>query len=180
VLRAGYVGGIYPSKGVHVLVQAFAELEEEPVELHVHGHLDWFPEYVGALRRAAGESRVCFHGPFEPARLEEILSGLDLLVVPSVWYENMPITIHEAYRHGIPVIASDFGGMAEAVEHGRTGLTFPRGDARALAGAIRSLARDPGLYDRLARARPRVPTLTEVVDRLEALYRSDDAQRGAR
>jgi glycosyltransferase involved in cell wall biosynthesis len=113
---------------------------------------------------------VQFHGPFEPSQVDAVLSGLDLLVVPSVWYENMPITIHEAHRHGIPVVVTSLGGMAEAVEHGVDGLTFPRGDARALAQSLRSLALDAALYDRLARNRPHVATLEEVVDRLEELY----------
>ena len=126
--------------------------------------------YVADLRSAAEGSRIFFHGPFEPAGVDGILYGLDLLVLPSVWYENMPITIHEAHRHGIPVIATDLGGMAEAIEHGKTGLLFPRGDDRALAATIQRLLFEPGLYDRLARGRPRVPTLEEVVDRLEALY----------
>ncbi len=169
-LRVGYVGGIYFSKGVHVLVRAFALLRRDPVELHVHGHLDWFPDYASRLRDEADGSPVIFHGPFDPHRIDAILSGLDLLVLPSVWYENMPITIHEAHRHGIPVVATDLGGMAEAVRDGVTGLLFPRGDERALAQAIRSLARDAALYDRLAGQRPRVPTLEEVVDRLEGLY----------
>lgn len=173
-LRVGYVGGIYFSKGVHVLVRAFAHLRGEPAELAVHGHLDWFPDYVAELRRAAEGSAVRFHGPFEPARVDEVLRGLDLLVVPSVWYENMPITIHEAHRHGIPVVATALGGMAEAVEDGVTGLTFPRGDERALAAAIRVLARDAELYDRLARNRPRVLTVEEVVDRLELLYTASE------
>jgi glycosyltransferase involved in cell wall biosynthesis len=169
-LRVGYLGGIYSSKGVHVLVRAFRHLRGEPVELHVHGHLDWFRDYVAGLRREAEGSPVHFHGPFDPREVDRVLSGLDLLVLPSVWYENMPITIHEAYRHGIPVVVTNLGGMAEAVEHGVTGLTFPRGDERALALAVRTLARDAELYDRLARNRPRVPTLGEVVDRLEELY----------
>ncbi len=169
-LRAGYVGGIYPSKGVHVLIRAFRHLRCDPVELHVHGHLDWFPEYVADLRLAAEGSPVRFHGPFDPGRVDQVLSGLDCLVLPSVWYENMPITIHEAHRHGIPVVVTDLGGMAEAVEHGVTGLVFPRGDEQALAGALRTLARDAALYERLARNRPRVPNLEEVVDRLEDLY----------
>lgn len=169
-LRVGYLGGIYFSKGVHVLVAAFQHLRGEPLELAIHGHLDWFPDYVAELRRAAQGSAVRFHGPFEPGSVDAVLSGLDLLVLPSVWYENMPITIHEAHRHGIPVVVTALGGMAEAVEHGTTGLTFPRGDERALASALRSLARDAALYDRLAQARPRVATLEEVVDRLERLY----------
>jgi glycosyltransferase involved in cell wall biosynthesis len=169
-LRVGYVGGIYFSKGVHVLVEAFARLGDAAVELEIHGHLDWFPDYVGGLRRAAAGARVSFAGPFEPARIDEVLAGLDLLVVPSVWYENMPITIHEAHRHGLPVVVTALGGMAEAVEHGVTGLTFPRGDSVALAKAIRLLAHDAALYDRLAANRPRVPTLEEIVDRLELVY----------
>ncbi|HEX6882122.1 MAG TPA: glycosyltransferase family 4 protein [Planctomycetota bacterium] len=169
-LRVGYVGGIYFSKGVHVLVEAFRQLTGEAVELELHGHLDWFPEYVAGLRRAAAGARVRFAGPFEPSRIDEVLGRLDLLVVPSVWYENMPITIHEAHRHGLPVVVTALGGMAEAVEHGVTGLTFPRGDPVALAEAIRRLARDAALYDRLAASRPRVPTLEEIVERLERVY----------
>src|SRR5262249_42018856 len=103
-LRARYVGGIYPSKGVHVLVRALRELAGEPLELSVHGHLDWFPDYAAGLRAEAADLAVTFHGPFEPARVDEVLSRLDLLVVPSIWYENMPITIHEAHRHGMPVV----------------------------------------------------------------------------
>ncbi len=169
-LRVGYAGGIYFSKGVHVLVRAFRHLRCDPVELAVHGHLDWFPDYAAELRREAEGSPIRFHGPFDPGAVDAVFAQLDLLVVPSVWYENMPITIHEAYRHGIPVVATDLGGMAEAVEHDVTGLTFPRGDERALAQRIRALARDAQLYDRLARNRPRVPALEEVVDRLEVLY----------
>jgi glycosyltransferase involved in cell wall biosynthesis len=169
-LRVGYVGGIYFSKGVHVLVRAFAQLRGEPLELSVHGHLDWFPDYVAGLRREAEGLPIRFAGPFDPGTVDAVLSGLDVLVLPSVWYENMPITIHEAYRHGLPVVATALGGMLEAVEDGVTGLTFPRGDERALALALRALARDAALYDRLAGRRPRVPTLEEVVDRLERLY----------
>jgi len=170
-LRVGYVGGIYFSKGLHVLVEAMASLDDVPVELAVHGHLDWFPDYVASLERAAAGRPVRFHGPFDPGELDRVLATIDVLVVPSVWYENMPITIQEGYRNGIPVVAAGLGGMAEAVVDGAGGLTFPRGDARALAGTLRRLATEPGLYDRIAAARPAVPSLGEVVDVLEGCYR---------
>jgi glycosyltransferase involved in cell wall biosynthesis len=170
-LRVGYVGGIYPSKGVHVLVQAFGHLADAPAELHVHGHLDWFPGYVAELRAAADGHSVHLHGPFDPDHLDRVLAGLDALVVPSIWFENMPITIQEAFRTGLPVVATDLGGMREAVRHDVDGLLFPRGDAEALAAALRRLATDAPLYDRLAAGRPAVPTLSEIVDRLERTYR---------
>jgi len=171
-LAVGYVGGIYPSKGVHVLVEAFARLPEgTAAELHLHGVLEWFPEYVAELRAQAGDRPVRFHGRFDPADVDAVLGTLDVLVVPSVWYENMPITIQEAYRNGIPVIATDLGGMAEAVEDGAGGLLFPRGDAAALAERIARLAADRELLWRLARGTPDPPGLEAVTDELEALYR---------
>ena len=171
-LRVGYVGGIYPAKGLHVLVHAFEHLPRGSCELDVHGHLDWFPEYAAELQRAARGYPIRFHGPFEPAAIDRVLAGLDVLVVPSIWYENMPITIQEAYRNGLPVVATDLGGMREAVRHEESGLTFPRGDERALAAALERLASESGLYDRLAAGRPGVPGLEEVVDRLEEMYRA--------
>jgi len=169
--RVGYVGGIYPPKGVHVLVRAFQHLADVHAELHVFGHLDWFPDYVEKLERDAGEGPIFFHGHFEPTEIDEVLGDLDCLVVPSVWYENMPITVHEAYRNGLPVIATDLGGMRECVQDGVSGLLFTRGDEEALARAIRRLVSEPGLYARLSHGRLVVPTLGQVVDRLEELYR---------
>jgi glycosyltransferase involved in cell wall biosynthesis len=57
--------------------------------------------------------------------------------------------IREALQHGVPVVASDLGGMAEMVEHETSGLLFPPGDARALQRALRRLIDEPGLLDRL-------------------------------
>ena len=94
-----------------------------------------------------------------------------MLVVPSVWYENMPLTIWEAFRNGVPVVTSDFGGMAEAVRDGQSGLLFPRGDARALAAGLGRLAADRTLLARLARGRPDVPDMGPIVDRLLEVYR---------
>jgi len=170
--RVGYVGGVYPSKGVHVLVKAFQKLRDEFCELHVFGHLDWFPDYVNELEDMADGSAVHFHGHFEPTEIDEILGEVDCLVLPSIWYENMPITVHEAYRNGLPVIATDLGGMRECVQHEVSGLLFPRGDDEALAGAIRRLASEEGLYARLSHGRPEVPTLGQIVDRLEQLYQA--------
>jgi len=169
-LRVGFVGGVYRSKGVHVLVDAFSQLVGTPAELSIHGALDWFPDYVDELRESAKGSQVSFPGRFEPAQLDEILSGLDLLVVPSIWYENMPITLQEAFRNSIPVVASNLGGMSEAVEHEVSGLLVEPGDSSALASAIRRLADDRELLHRLARGTPEPPSLEQIASELESVY----------
>jgi glycosyltransferase involved in cell wall biosynthesis len=168
-LRVGYVGGLYPSKGVHVLVEALAELHPTRIELSIHGVLEWFPEYVGRLRTRAGPN-VRFAGRFDPLDIDRVFEPLDVLVVPSLWYENMPLTIHEAWRHSIPVIASDLGGMREALADGG-GLLVPPGDAHALAQVLSGLAADRERLHELAGSHPVVPELGEIADRVERIYR---------
>jgi glycosyltransferase involved in cell wall biosynthesis len=169
-LRVCYIGGIYPSKGVHVLVGAFRHVDPALAELSVHGILEWFPGYVEELRAQADGRPVRFRGSYDPGDVDTVLAEADVVCVPSIWVENQPITIQEAYRNGLPVVATDLGGMAEAVEHGRSGLVFPRGDERALAAALTSLAEDRGLLARLAAGRPRVPTVPEIADGVLELY----------
>jgi glycosyltransferase involved in cell wall biosynthesis len=71
------------------------------------------------------------------------MRGVDAVVVPSIWWENSPVVIQEAFRNRRPVICSDIGGMAEKVRDGIDGLHFPVGDALALARLIERLAADP-------------------------------------
>lgn len=173
-LRVGYVGGIYPSKGVHVLIDAFAHLASEApgVELVVHGHMDWFPDYTAGLKALAKDAaNVEFAGPFPSGDAARILAGFDVLVVPSIWYENRPITISEAFLAAVVPVVTDLGGMSESVRDGVDGLVFPRGDALALAAAIKRLAAEPGLYDKLSSGRPKLPDIPEIVDTLLGFYR---------
>jgi glycosyltransferase involved in cell wall biosynthesis len=78
------------------------------------------------------------------------IPALDALVVPSVWYENSPIVIHEAFQAGVPVVCSNIGGMAELVTDGVNGLHFQVRDPVALRGVIERCVRDRTLLPRLA------------------------------
>jgi glycosyltransferase involved in cell wall biosynthesis len=146
----GYAGTLADFKGVAVLIEAFAGLPGDELALEVHGELGWFPDYAARLRSlAAGDPRIRFCGPFDPRRSHEIHARFDALVVPSLWYENAPVTIMEARREGLPVIATDLGGMREAVRDGADGLLFARGDVAALRACLRRFAQDAELRARL-------------------------------
>jgi len=140
-LRLGFIGTIYEHKGVHVLVKAIRNLSDSRnIELKIYGKLDDFPDYVASLKRLVGDdNRITFCGTFPNAEIGTILSGLDVLVVPSIWYENTPLVIYSAQAAGCPVIASNLGGMSEVVAHGENGLLFEPGDADGLADLIRQL-----------------------------------------
>ncbi|MCX5901529.1 MAG: glycosyltransferase, partial [Proteobacteria bacterium] len=77
-------------------------------------------------------------------------SDIDVLILPSLCYENCPIVIGEAFMTKTPVIVSDLGGMAELVEDGVSGLTFKAGDSTALAEKITMFINDTGLKEWLA------------------------------
>lgn len=169
-LRVGFFGTIGEWKGVHVLVEAFDHLPETGVSCKIFGDLAFLPEYVARLRERRRSLAVRFLGRFENARVPEVLSELDVLVVPSLWYENSPLTIHEAFLAGVPVLCSDRGGMAELVEHGVSGLHFRLGDARDLARQIQRLLKEPELLPKLRAGVPAVRTIEEDARAMEARF----------
>ena len=168
-IRFGFVGTVAEWKGVHVLVEAMNSMPEG-VELGIHGVLEYFPDYVQQLRELARHPGIDFAGRFENDRIGEVLADIDVLVVPSLWYENSPLTIHEAFLAGVPVIASDIGGMAEYVDDGVNGLHFGVGDAAQLAKQMRRCVEEEGLVDSLRGGFPEFKSIESDAADWEARY----------
>ena len=154
--KIGFIGQITSIKGVHLLIEAFKLLraESRPIELHIYGGLDakqaYARNYINRLHQLAGnDARIHFEGRFENARVAEILSGLDVTVVPSTWYENSPLAILESRAAGTPVVTAALGGMAELVRDGVDGLHFQPGDAADLARQLQRLLDEPDLLPHL-------------------------------
>ncbi len=173
-VRFGFVGAAIPSKGVHVLAEAFRRLGDPRVTLAVHGpfvpyHGD--TGYEARVRSILGPPAAgALRGAFPHDDLGAILAGLDVLVVPSLWEENAPLTVEEAFLARLPLVVSDHGGLAERVREGVDGLRFRPGDADDLARVMRRLVDEPELRARLGHNPPPVPTMDEHVAGLEALY----------
>ncbi|MCW5827811.1 MAG: glycosyltransferase [Deltaproteobacteria bacterium] len=158
----GFAGTLAPHKGAHVLIEAFRNLfgrTRSPVALRIFGNRSHFPSYVRMLDSLARGLPVEWAGPFDDAGRDAAYRSLDVLVVPSLWWENSPLTIHEAWQRGVPAVVSDLGGMRELVTDET--LRFPAGDATALAGRLVHLAVDRPLVDRLARSAPPVKSIMD-------------------
>ena len=171
-LRFGLIGSLIPVKGVHVAVEAFLGMSPGRARLVVRGTSSHRPDYVQELKRRASGHPIEFAGPFDNERIAEVLGEFDALLVPSVWYENSPLTIHEGFLAGIPVITSDLGGMKDLVRDGENGFLFRPGDASDLRRLVDELVDDRG---RLAAARPdraEVKPVAQDARELAELYRS--------
>lgn len=174
-LRVGYIGQISEQKGVHLLLQAARSLDGllgERVTFSVYGNVDKIPAYGAQLRSLVnGTPSIQFCGTYAHEDSARVFANLDVLVVPSVWYD-FPLIIHEAFATGTPVIATNLGGMAETVQPEQNGLLFERGDVQGLARQLRRLTVEPGLLERLRAGITPVKTIAAEMDELEALYQA--------
>jgi glycosyltransferase involved in cell wall biosynthesis len=104
---------------------------------------------------------------------------MDVLAVPSLWLENSPLVVHEAFQAGVPVVAARTGGLAELVENGKSGLLYDPTDPAALATALMRLVTEPGLLERLAASRPPVKPIDRDALEWDAVYAEARARREA-
>lgn len=151
-LRLAFAGSLIPSKAPHVLLEAVDALPHGRVMVDLLGTLAPYhgdAEYATRLAPLLGKPFVRKLGPVPHERVPDAFADVDALVVPSEWIENAPFVIREAFAAGLPVIASNLGGMAEMVRHERDGLLFAPGDSAALTSAISRLLDEPELLDRL-------------------------------
>ncbi len=152
--RFGFFGHINRFKGATVAAEASGRLSRTGIAhaLTVHGGTAFQTEdTVARFRRAldaAPDAR--YAGPYRRSDQSRLMAAVDWVVVPSIWWENAPLVIQEAFLHGRPVLCSDVGGMAEAVRDAIDGLHVPVGDAAALAQAMHRAAEEPDLWRRLA------------------------------
>lgn len=162
------VAAVTPDKGHHVLLGGLATATDLSWRCVCVGSMDRDPAFAAGVRRRARDrglgGRVCFPGPQTGPELDRAYAAADLLVLPSQ-VESYGMVVTEALARGLPVLAAEVGGVAEALGHGqdgtRPGLLVPPGDPEALGAALRAWLGDAGLRGRLRRtARERRATLS--------------------
>lgn len=184
-IRLAFLGYHNYYKGLHVLVEALESLERETAarfELHVFAK-DVAPIEPRVRALAQGLAAVHVEPGYAYPRVPSILADKDLLVVPSVWWDNGPQTVMEAIACEVPVLASAIGGIPDLVTDNVNALLFRAGDVAALANRLRDLARDPTIVDRL-RDRlladpPPLSTMDQHARDVESLYADLLAARAA-
>lgn len=142
-----FVGRLSLEKGAHTLINAWRQLPAH-YSLRVIGdgpsrvHLE-------LLAASDGLTNVKFTGHLPRHQVIEAMKEARFLIFPSEQYENLPLTIIEAFACGIPVVASKLGAMQEVIEDGRTGIFFKPGDATDLARAATRAWEQPGYVQNL-------------------------------
>lgn len=152
-LRLLVVSRLDVIKGVDVAIQALAELKDIPAVLRVvgEGRGEYAADLLRLAERLGVSDRIEWAGKVAREHLDEEYRAADLLVVPSR-YEAFCAVILEAYAAGLPVVASNVGGIPYVVQNGECARLVEPEDAPELARAIVDLISDAKQYDRLRRA----------------------------
>ena len=146
-LRVLQLGGLYEHKGAHLLLEAARGLGGR-VEVSLRGTAG-SSGHAARLAELAGEVGASLGGPYTRGELPGLLAACDVVAVPSLWPENAPFVIREAFAAGRPVLASDTPALRESVRDGVDGCLLPQGDAEAWRRALARLADDPSELERL-------------------------------
>jgi len=149
VFKIGVVARLEKYKGHRYLIEAVASLAIDNVELEFVGDGPELDCLCRLVENSGLKERVKFYG--QQSDVASILKQWDLFVLPSL-LEAVPISILEAMSCGIPVIATDVGGVAEIIEDNRTGIIVPPGDAQSLARAISAVYYHPELLEKIVYA----------------------------
>ncbi len=172
-LHVGYIGGLSWQKGVHTLIQAFTQLPapfQNNSQLWIAGDLTFDPDYVTTLQQAATPN-VTFLGKLERPAIWQLLAQVDLIVIPSLWYETFCFVISEAHAMHVPVIASNIGALAERIQDQQNGRLFPVGNSNALQKILADLHTNRTHLTQLHSHIPHVPTFAEHVTAITAVYK---------
>lgn len=156
--RFAFFGQLNPYKGIDVLLLAAAALSPQAksrITIEIHGaNLEYqepkFRELIEKLLAPLEEEGVVrFVGPYMREDLPRRMARTDWVLVPSIWWENSPMVIQEAFTYGRPVICSNIGGMAEKVRHGIDGWHVEARSIQDWTETLEILAAAPNLWDRL-------------------------------
>jgi len=175
-LRVGYVGTLYEHKGVDLLINAFLSLPDDArATLTIYGDLNQFPEYGLYLQslvkpEAGNAAKIKFAGTFPNTEFGQVLESIDVLVVPSRWYENTPLVMQSALAAKTPLIATNLGGMAEIVKHDCNGLLFELNSVESLKHQLLRLLKEPQLLRTLTNNIAPERNTKQMVDDIEAIY----------
>ena len=151
------LGRFSEEKGFRYVVEAMQYLKDLPVKLAITGTEESCDEALKKEIKALGiREKILFTGFVKGQALEDLTRKALCVACPAIWYENLPNVVLESYAYGKPVIASNLGSLAEAVEDGKTGLLFEPKNTKQIARCIRALAEDPQMAEELGRNARRV------------------------
>ena len=170
-ITLGFLSTLLPHKGAHVLLEAYNKANMGNIRLKIYGDYFGEIEYYNRLKKLAKENKkIEFCGKYKYEEIPDILDELDMIVVPSIWWENSPLVLLRALAHNVPAIVSDLGGMTEVIKDGENGFAFEAGSAESLAEVLRKIGEKPYVLNEMKTKIHPPPRIEEEAFEYEKIY----------
>ncbi|MBA4416360.1 MAG: hypothetical protein C0392_00390 [Syntrophus sp. (in: bacteria)] len=185
-LRLGFIGTLSEKKGVHVILDALTRTLPSPnesrtreafhrrnIELLIYGKMEENDPYCNMLKTKAEscDAAIRFAGIFPHEKIGEILRGIHILIIPSIWHESSPLVLTSALNAHTPLIVSDLGGLTEMINGGNYGFSFAAGNGKMLDRTISTALDNPGLIARMRQNMKGLKRTTrDYVEEIESEY----------
>ena len=167
-----YIGTVLPHKGVHVVVDAMNSIKNKNIQVRIYGNYFHAKKYYENLKEIAKkDNRIQFLGEYKDSELNEIMKDTDCILVPSIWWENSPLTVLISLAFKIPVITINVGGGAELVKNNINGFNFEIGNSNSLANLMGKIAENPDKLNKIKINIIRPPRTEEEAFEYENIYK---------
>ena len=148
-----FVGRHIERKGIEFLIQAAKLLDPQKFEVRIVGKGN-LTDSLKELAQKISAQNVIFTGPLSPDDLRKEYQESNCFVLPAIIdskgdTEGLGVVLIEAMQYGLPVVASNVGGIPDVVVDGETGILVPEKDPKALASAFQKLESDPAYESEL-------------------------------
>ncbi len=169
-LTVGFLSTLQPHKGAHILIDAFNKIQPDNISLKIYGHYFDHQEYYRSLQKSASQKKILFCNAYKYEDFQQILDDLDIVVVPSIWWENSPLVLLRSLAHNVPVIVSNLEGMTEIIKDGENGFVFDVGNADSLANVLKKIGQDPSILNMIKNNIVSPPRIEEEAFEYELVY----------
>ena len=166
----GFLSTLQPHKGAHILLKAFGRLDQDNISLKIYGHYFEEADYFYSLRELAEGKLVQFCGKYDYEDFQKIFDSLDIVAVPSIWWENSPLVLLSSLAHRVPVIVSNLEGLTEIIEDGKNGFVFDMGDEESLVHILQKIGQNPAVLNEIKNNIVAPPRIEEEAFRYELIY----------
>ncbi|OED30838.1 glycosyltransferase family 4 protein [Methanosphaera sp. WGK6] len=169
-LNITYIGSLGKHKGVHTLIKAFKTIKNDSIRLHIIGKGYEEEEFK---QMAKPDARIIFHGFVDNKNIRKFYDMSNIIVIPSICYDNSPLVIYESFSTGTPVIGSNIGGIPELIEENVNGFLFEPGNSESLKEKLLKVINDKELLKKLeSNSAKTLPSnsLDVMVDKLISEY----------
>jgi glycosyltransferase involved in cell wall biosynthesis len=154
-----------------MVLKAWPKLNRGNYSLKIYGSLNSDKSYAEKiLRLASGQKNIKFCGTFSPESISEIYANIDILIIPSRWFENAPLVLRNALHTKTPIVGVNIGSIPELVKDGTTGLLYENESLSDLINKLNQFIKNPSLMSKNIDGFPKQKSIDENANELLAYY----------